>query len=106
MTASRTSPETETGLNWRVTVTMLGCLRWCRYRQVMVSARLRIPEPGPGYVHLPEWCDAEFLAQLTAEREVKRYQKGVSEMCLPKSERGLIAASIKDRISANYAFLD
>jgi phage terminase large subunit GpA-like protein len=43
-----------------------------------VYSRLRITGPGPGYVHLPlaSWMDEEFVAQLTAERKVRKYVKG------------------------------
>ena len=39
-------------------------------------SRLRIGSPGPGYVHLPEWVDEEYLAQLTAEKAIRKYVKG------------------------------
>ena len=41
-----------------------------------VLARLQVPAPGAGYIHLPHWVDDEFLEQLTAEKAVKRYVKG------------------------------
>ena len=42
-------------------------------------SRLRLTEPGPGFVHLPQadWCDEELVAQLTSERLVTRFRKGV-----------------------------
>ncbi|HEY6110563.1 MAG TPA: phage terminase large subunit family protein [Gemmatimonadales bacterium] len=42
----------------------------------MAMARLRIPSPGPGFVHLPEWIDEEYLSQLTAEKAIRKYVKG------------------------------
>jgi phage terminase large subunit GpA-like protein len=33
-----------------------------------IYSRLRIPAAGPGYMHLPEWTDTEYLEQLTAEK--------------------------------------
>jgi phage terminase large subunit GpA-like protein len=39
-------------------------------------SRLRIPSPGPGYVHLPEWVDEEYVEQLTAEKAIRKYVKG------------------------------
>jgi phage terminase large subunit GpA-like protein len=39
-------------------------------------SRLRVASPGPGYVHLPEWVDEEYLAQLTAEKAIRKYVKG------------------------------
>lgn len=41
----------------------------------LVMARMQIRMPGPGYMHLPE-VDDEYLAQLTAERAVRKYVKG------------------------------
>ncbi len=42
----------------------------------IVMSRLMIPSPGPGYLHLPEWVDAEYVAQLTAEKAIRKYVKG------------------------------
>lgn len=42
----------------------------------VVLSRLHIPTPGPAYVHLPEWVDEEYLAQLTAEKAIRKYVKG------------------------------
>jgi len=39
-------------------------------------SRLQIQSPGPGYIHLPEWVDEEFVAQLTAEKAIRKYAKG------------------------------
>jgi phage terminase large subunit GpA-like protein len=41
-----------------------------------VFARLRIGTSGPGYMHMPEWIDAEYVAQLTAEKALRKYVKG------------------------------
>jgi len=41
-----------------------------------VFARLRIGAPGPGYMHLPEWIDREYIDQLTAEKAIRKYVKG------------------------------
>jgi len=38
-----------------------------------VLSRLRVEEPGPGYVHLPSWVDAEYVAQLTAEKAIRKW---------------------------------
>jgi phage terminase large subunit GpA-like protein len=42
----------------------------------VVLSRLRISSPGPGFVHLPEWADEEYLAQLTAEKAIRKYVRG------------------------------
>jgi phage terminase large subunit GpA-like protein len=41
-----------------------------------IYGRLRLAEPGPGYVHLSRHLPAEVFDQLTAERLVTRYVKG------------------------------
>lgn len=38
--------------------------------------RLRLTEPGAGYVHLGNWLPSEVFEQLTAERLVTKYHKG------------------------------
>lgn len=38
--------------------------------------RLQLAAPGPGYCHFPDDRDAEFFAQLTAEKLVTRFSKG------------------------------
>src|ERR1043166_2510958 len=42
----------------------------------LVFSRLKIGSAGPGYVHLPDWVDDEYLAQLTAEKAIRKYVKG------------------------------
>ena len=40
-----------------------------------VYSRLRIDEPGPGYCHFPDWIDEEYIAQLTAEKAIRKWVK-------------------------------
>jgi phage terminase large subunit GpA-like protein len=42
----------------------------------MIYARLRMPEPGPGYYHFPDDYDAEYFSQLTAEQAKIKFSKG------------------------------
>jgi phage terminase large subunit GpA-like protein len=44
----------------------------------VVYGRLRIPKPGPGYIHFPIGgaFDAEYFAQLTSEAVQTRYKEG------------------------------
>lgn len=43
----------------------------------IVTGRLRVPSPSPGYLHLPgALLDEEYLSQLTAEKSVRKYFKG------------------------------
>lgn len=41
-----------------------------------IFTRLKVLEPGPLYMHFPEWLDDEYFAQLTSEKVVTRYVKG------------------------------
>lgn len=47
--------------------------------KALIVSRLSLAAPGPGYVHLPQadWADDDLVAQLTSERLVTRYTKGV-----------------------------
>lgn len=42
-----------------------------------IFSRMHIEAAGAGYMHLPAWCDEEYLEQLTSEKAVKRYKRGV-----------------------------
>jgi len=42
----------------------------------IIFSRLRIKSPGPGFMHLPEWVDEEYLLQLTAEKRIRKYVRG------------------------------
>jgi phage terminase large subunit GpA-like protein len=41
-----------------------------------IFARMKIPAAGPGYMHLPDFVEDEYLAQLTSEKAVRRYRRG------------------------------
>jgi phage terminase large subunit GpA-like protein len=41
-----------------------------------IFARMKIPGPGPGFMHLPDFVEDEYLAQLTSEKAVRRYRRG------------------------------
>lgn len=47
--------------------------------KALLLSRLSMTEKGPGYVHIPmwDWADDELAAQLTSERLVTRFTKGV-----------------------------
>ena len=42
----------------------------------VIYSRLRINGRGPGFMHLPEWVDAEYAEQLTAEKSIRKWVKG------------------------------
>jgi len=41
-----------------------------------IFARMKIPAPGPAYMHLPDFIEEEYLLQLTSEKAVRRYKRG------------------------------
>ena len=45
--------------------------------KTVIYSRLKIQEPGPRYCHFPKGYDEEFFAQLTAEKTVSRWVKGI-----------------------------
>jgi phage terminase large subunit GpA-like protein len=44
--------------------------------QELMTARLKIAEPGPGYSHFPAGRDLDYFRMLTAERIIKTYRRG------------------------------
>jgi phage terminase large subunit GpA-like protein len=44
--------------------------------KLVVYDRLRMEEPGPGYIHFPSHYDEHFFKGLTAEKLITRYNKG------------------------------
>lgn len=41
-----------------------------------IFTRLKMQHPGGGYVHIPNWADDEFIAQITSEKAIRKYIKG------------------------------
>ncbi len=54
--------------------------------KALIMSRLKLTERGPGYVHIPiaSWADEELAEQLTSERLVKRWHKGVPKQIWQK----------------------
>jgi len=70
---------TEQEVNWRGQKIKRGVKLWpigTDTAKSEIYGRLRIAEPGPGFVHLSKQFPAEVFEQLTAERLVTRYVKG------------------------------
>ncbi|MBK9362988.1 MAG: phage terminase large subunit family protein [Rubrivivax sp.] len=66
-------------LTWRGEKHKRGVLLWpigTDTAKSEIYGRLRIAEPGPGYVHLSRHLPPDVFEQLTAERLVTRYVKG------------------------------
>jgi phage terminase large subunit GpA-like protein len=70
---------TEQDVNWRGAKVKRGVKLWpvgTDTAKAEIYGRLRLTEPGPGYVHLSKHLSPEVFEQLTAERLVTRYVKG------------------------------
>ena len=66
-------------INWRGQKLRRGVKLWpvgTDTAKEEIYGRLRLAEPGPGFVHLSRNLPAEVFEQLTAERLVTRYVKG------------------------------
>jgi terminase, large subunit len=68
-----------------------------------IFGRLRLDEPGPGYIHFHTGLKADFYEQLTSEKQVTRLIKGfpVREWILPPNKRN----EALDCLVMNYAAL-
>lgn len=51
----------------------------------LLFARLRISEPGPGFIHFNDGLDDEYFRMLTAERVVTRYVRGFKKRVWEKT---------------------
>jgi phage terminase large subunit GpA-like protein len=70
---------TEQDVNWRGKTVKRGVKLWpmgSDTGKAVFYARLRVDEPGPGYVHLPTGLPEEEFAQMVAERLQTRYIRG------------------------------
>lgn len=57
-------------------------------KETFLSRLAKILEPGPGYVHIPDWMDHEHLEQLTAEKLFTKLIGGVPKrVWLKKRDR-------------------
>jgi phage terminase large subunit GpA-like protein len=50
----------------------------------LLFARMRIEEPGPGYIHFNDHLDDEYFRQLTAEKIVTRFHRGFKKRVFQK----------------------
>jgi len=70
---------TKVDLNWRGRVIKSGAEVYPVGSDTIKStlfARLKLNEPGPGYLHFHAELPEDYFAQLTAEKQVTRYVKG------------------------------
>ena len=70
---------TDQDINWRGQKQRRGVKLWpigTDTAKSEIYGRLRINEPGPGYVHLSKHLAPEVFEQITSERLVTRYVKG------------------------------
>jgi len=70
---------TDQDINWRGQRVKRGVKLWpvgTDTAKAEIYGRLRLEQPGPGYVHLSRHLPAEVFEQLTSERLVTRYLRG------------------------------
>lgn len=70
---------TKVDLNWRGRAIKAGAEVYPVGSDTIKStlfARLKLNEPGPGYIHFHAEAGQDYFAQLTAEKQVTRYVKG------------------------------
>lgn len=70
---------TDMDINWRGDRIKRGVKLWpigTDTAKSEVTGRLRLAQPGPGYVHLSKHMPDEIFAQLTSETQVTRFVKG------------------------------
>lgn len=65
----------------------------------------KVLEPGPGYIHLPQDVDAEFVKQLTSEKAVTKYVRGRAQMVWEPREKGIRQEAQDCWVYAYAAFL-
>jgi phage terminase large subunit GpA-like protein len=46
-------------------------------KEAIMVRLAKIREPGPGYIHIPDWIDSELLAQFTAEKLITKIVGGI-----------------------------
>lgn len=83
---------TDQDVNWRGERIKRGVKLWpigTDTAKGVIYGRLRLSEPGPGYVYLSKRMSGEVFEQLTAERLITRYIKGHArlEWVKPASKR-------------------
>ena len=66
-------------------------------------ARLRLTEPGPGFVHFSQDRDAEYFRQLTSERVITRYSFGRPERQWALRQEGARNESLDTMVYATAA---
>lgn len=68
---------------------------------VLYGRLSKVPEPGPGYIHLPHAADEGFCKQLTSEKAVTKYVRGRATLVWEPRAKG-IAQEAQD--CWNYAY--
>jgi phage terminase large subunit GpA-like protein len=103
---------TEQDVTWRGQKVKRGVKLWpvgTDTAKAEIYGRLRLTEPGPGYVHLSKHLSPEVFEQLTAERLVTRYVKGHPklEWVKPAGKRNeALDCAVYALAAAHYLHLD
>lgn len=72
----------------------------------MIYSRLKIVDPGPGYMHFPEDRDDEYFRQLTAEKIITKYSQGRAKRAWVKTRVRNEALDVRNYALAAFALLN
>jgi phage terminase large subunit GpA-like protein len=72
----------------------------------MIYSRLKIVDPGPGYMHFPEDRDDEYFRQLTAEKIITKYTQGRAKRAWVKTRVRNEALDVRNYALAAFALLN
>lgn len=103
---------TDQDVNWRGQKIKRGVKLWpigTDTAKAVIYGRLRLTEPGPGYVHLSKRMDGDVFEQLTSERMVTRYLKGHArlEWVKPNGKRNeALDGAVYALAAAHYRGID
>ena len=103
---------TEQDVTWRGAKVKRGVKLWpigTDTAKAEIYGRMRLSDPGPGYIHLSKHLAPEVFEQLTAERLVTRYVKGHPklEWVKPAGRRNeALDCAVYALAAAHYLHLD
>jgi len=69
-----------------------------------IHARLKVADPGPGFCHFPEEYDEEFFKQLTGEKRVTKFVKGLPQRRWVKKSANRRVEALDCRVYALAAY--
>jgi phage terminase large subunit GpA-like protein len=72
----------------------------------MIYSRLKIVDPGPGYMHFPQDREDEYFSQLTAEKIITKYSQGRAKRAWVKTRVRNEALDVRNYALSAFALLN